>query len=81
MIQHIGTTQRCINTAVRGYASAPIVLNAVNDTLIFLAISFKIMSFSLVGTTWQARTRSFVEGKGLPGLSKALLQGGQLYYL
>jgi len=77
---HIGTTQRCINTAVRSYASTPIVLNAINDTLIFLAISCRIVAFTVVGETRSAQIKSFVSGNGLPRISKGLLQGGQLYY-
>jgi len=77
---HIGTTQRCIDTAVRSYASTPIVLNAINDTLIFIAISLRIVAFTVAGDTWGAHIRSFVSGDGLPRMSRALLQGGQLYY-
>lgn len=78
---HIGPTQRCINTEVASYISAPIALNAINDTLIFLAISFRIISFSVAGETGRDKLRSFISGDGLPQLSKGLLQGGQLYYL
>lgn len=80
-IAHIGPTRRCINTAVRQYGSTPIILNAINDTLIFLAISFRIVANTFLGETWGARARSFVKGDGLPRVSKGLLQGGQLYYL
>ena len=57
------------------------MLNAVNDTLIFIAITYRILSCSVVGDSRSARARSFFEADGLPRLSKALLQGGQLYYL
>jgi len=77
---HIGPTQRCINTVVHWFTSPPIVANAIYDTLIFLAISFRIVSYTIVGETWQARLKCFVSGDGLPRLSKGLLQGGQLYY-
>jgi hypothetical protein len=80
-IQHIGTTKRCLNTAARPFGIAPIMLNAVNDTLIFIAITYRILSYSVVGNSRSARARSFFEADGLPRLSKALLQGGQLYYL
>jgi hypothetical protein len=78
---HIGTTQRCINTPTPNYISAPIILNAVIDTLVFVAISFRIMSFSCVGETFSARAVSFIRGDGIPAFSKSVLQGGQLYYL
>ena len=80
-IQHIGPTNRCILTAARSYVSVPIVVNAINDTLIFLAISYHIISYTLVGDTWSARAKSFFSADGLPKLSKGFLQSGQLYYL
>ena len=70
-----------MNTAARPFGIAPIMLNAVNDTLIFVAITYRILSHSVVGNNWSARARSFFEANGLPRMSKALLQGGQLYYL
>jgi hypothetical protein len=57
------------------------VLNAINDTLVFLAISYHIISYTTIGDSWSARAKSFFTADGLPRLSKALLQGGQLYYL
>ena len=78
---HIGTTQRCIASESDRYATVPILLNAIMDTLVFIAISFRIVSYSLVGDTFGARMRSFLRGSGLPSISKSILQGGQLYYL
>jgi hypothetical protein len=78
---HIGTTQRCINIETQHYASAPVLLNAIMDTLIFIAISFRVISYSLVGNTFGARMRSFFRGDGLSIIAKSVLQGGQLYYL
>ena len=80
-LQHIGPTNRCINTGIHAFGFVPIVINAVNDTLIFVAISYKILTDTTLGDTWRARARSFYAANGLPRLSKALLQGGQLYYL
>jgi hypothetical protein len=70
-----------MNIAVRPFGIVPIMLNAVNDTLIFAAITYRILSYSVVGDSWSARTRSFFEADRLPRLLKVLLQGGQLYYL
>jgi hypothetical protein len=78
---HIGTTQRCMVTSVAPYASAPIVLNAVIDTVIFIAISIRLASFLSVDHSFSVLMKSFWLGDGLPSLSKALLRGGQLYYL
>ena len=78
---HIGTTQWCIITSVAPYGSAPIVLNTVNDTLVFIAISVRLVSSSSASDSFGARMKSFWLGHGLPGLSRGLLRGGQLYYL
>jgi hypothetical protein len=78
---HIGTTQRCIIIEVASYGSTPIILNSLIDTLVFIAISLRIISYSIVGDTLGARVKSFCRGDGLPVLSRSLLQGGQLYYL
>jgi hypothetical protein len=68
-------------TSVAPYGSAPIVLNAVNDTIIFIAISVRLVSFTSTSDSFVARIKSFWLGDSLPDLSRALLRGGQLYYL
>jgi hypothetical protein len=78
---HIGTTRRCINTKVAHFSILPIAVNSIFDALVFIAISLRVVSYSIVGDTYSARMKSFVRGDGLPILSKSLLQGGQLYYL
>jgi hypothetical protein len=79
--EHIGTTQICITTKIEHFGALPLFLNSLMDTLVFIAISLRIISYSLVGGTFNARMRSFFQGAGLPSLSKSILQGGQLYYL
>jgi hypothetical protein len=79
--EHIGTTQRCIIITSERFGSAPILLNSIMDTLVFIAISSRIVSYSLMGDTFGARMRSFFRGDGLPRVSRNILQGGQLYYL
>lgn len=61
-------------------ASAAFV-NAIFDTLVYLAISWKMSSFSTIGDNRRARLKSFIRGDGLLGLSKSLLRSGQVYYL
>ncbi|KAJ6507466.1 hypothetical protein DFH09DRAFT_1375008 [Mycena vulgaris] len=77
---HIASTSRCISVEVKPFAAAGTIANAVTDTLIFIALSWRLtlngMSPGLSG-----RSRSFIRGQGLPKLSKALLKSGQLYYL
>jgi hypothetical protein len=78
---HIGRTQICIVVQVERYGSIPVIAHFVFDTFVFLAISVRIVSFSIVGDTFGAQMRSFFRGDGLPNLSRSLLYGGQLYYL
>lgn len=77
---HIGTTRNCINSNVKAYGSAGIIANAVNDTLVFLAISTQLIMYSLADTWW-ARLKAFMRGQGLGHISKTLLHSGQLYYM
>lgn len=56
------------------------ILNLLYDTMVYLAISWRLAAFSIKGDSWKHRVRSFVAGEGLLGLSKALLRGGQMYY-
>jgi hypothetical protein len=78
---HIGTTKMCIVTRITPYISIPILMHAAFDTLVFFAIFFRIMSFSIVGDTFSARMMSFFRGDGLPSLPRSLLFGGQAYYV
>jgi hypothetical protein len=59
----------------------PILLQSAFDTLVFIAISFRIASYSIVGDTFNGRVRSLFRGEGLPSLSRRIIMGGQLYYL
>ncbi|KZP18470.1 hypothetical protein FIBSPDRAFT_956257 [Athelia psychrophila] len=58
----------------------PYIINAVYDTLVYLAMSWKLAAFSISGDTWRHRALSFFKGDGLLGLTTALLRGGQIYY-
>jgi hypothetical protein len=78
---HIPGTERCIELPEKTYYAAPGLVNAGYDTLVFIAISFRILSFSLAGENLSSRARSFFRGDGLTHLSQSLLKGGQLYYL
>ncbi|CAL1702835.1 unnamed protein product [Somion occarium] len=53
---------------------------AIFDTLVFLAISIRIMTYCLADT-WKGRIRTFFRGEGMGYVSKTLLQTGQLYYM
>jgi len=79
-MKHIGPTKRCIDTGLHPLASVPISLDTAYIILIFLAISYRLVSYTIDGDTWKARMKCFVSGDGLPRLSKGLLQSGQLYF-
>ena len=81
MADRIPYTRRCTEGLSHKYTTVPIILTAVNDTLIFFTISYRLVSISMVSGTWRARAMSFIRGDGLHHLSKALLQSGQVYYL
>jgi hypothetical protein len=58
-----------------GYISA-----AIYDTLMYLAISWRLASLATVDR-WQDRLRAFITANDLGWLSKVLLKSGQVYYL
>ena len=55
---------------------------AVNDTMVFLAITYRLAADSAnADGTWRSRVQSVVTGKGLYRVSSSLMRSGQLYYL
>lgn len=79
---YIPHTKRCMYKATNiNYFAIPSIVACVNDTLVFFAISYRLVSNAATGDNWRARTRSFIKGDGLYSLSRSLLQSGQLYYL
>ncbi|KAF5363271.1 hypothetical protein D9756_001097 [Leucocoprinus leucothites] len=64
----------------RGYAATARFLPALFDAVVFIAISYKVISnhvdIESNGVTW----RSFFNGR-LPPISRELLRGGQQYYM
>jgi hypothetical protein len=74
---HIGTTQYCINHKVAGFAGAGTVANTIHGTLVFLAISWKLLSMS----NESSRMKAFVKGQSSSRISSVVLTSGQLYYL
>ncbi|KAF7334191.1 hypothetical protein MSAN_02380400 [Mycena sanguinolenta] len=78
---HIGSTRQCINTTVAGYIEVAGIVPLINDTVIFLAISYRIVAHIMVADSSMARLRAFFGGTGLSELSQALLQSGLHFYL
>lgn len=79
--EHIGPTKRCVGTNVSSELAISIITNAVNNTFLFFAMSYRIISYSIRGDGWNSRAHSFFKGDGLPTVAKDLLQSGQFCYL
>ncbi|KZP10241.1 hypothetical protein FIBSPDRAFT_963241 [Athelia psychrophila] len=69
----------CIGTGIQ---SVPLQLASifVNDTLIFLAISYRLAANAVADGGYHSRLLTIFKGKGLYSLSQSLLRTGQLYY-
>jgi len=78
---HIGPTMQCINTTVPEKAEAAVIMCLINDTVIFLAINYRIMSYTIVADSPKDLIRAFFGGRQLSTLSRALVRSGQHFYL
>ena len=78
---HIGPTEYCLDANVKAFGSAGMVASTIYDTLVFLAISWKLSTDSMTGSTFGNKVKLFFGGRALPTLSRGLLQSGQVYYL
>jgi len=78
---HIGPTSYCIDSGVRSFGSAGMIASTIFDSLVFLAISWKLTSDWMQGLTVREKAGIFFGGKALPAFSRGLLQSGQIYYL
>ena len=70
----------CIKENINPFAAAATIIPLINDTLTFLAITWRLLRNSYVHTL-NSGIRLVVFGDYLPVFSKALLQDGQAYYL
>ncbi|KZP25926.1 hypothetical protein FIBSPDRAFT_855214, partial [Athelia psychrophila] len=61
--------------------SVPVTMIFVNDTMVFLAISYRLAADAVTAGDWRSRVRSIVTGEGLFSLSRVLMKSSQLYYL
>jgi len=78
---NIGPTEYCTIASFQPYVSAATLIPLVNDTLVFLAISWRLMRNAHAENSLGTKFRTLAFGHYLPSLSKALLQDGQAYYL
>ncbi|KZP11057.1 hypothetical protein FIBSPDRAFT_871995 [Athelia psychrophila] len=78
---HLGPTNLCIVIKAQTWLTTSIVCNAVNITLVFLAITYRISSRSIHETGRRSAARRFLRSDGAPRVLKDLLHQGQLCYL
>ncbi|KAF9045139.1 hypothetical protein BJ165DRAFT_1602816 [Panaeolus papilionaceus] len=78
---NIGPTKYCVNVGLKPYAGAGGIIPVVNDTLVFLAISWRLLMNARVELDLHKGVKTFVFGDYLPAFSKAIFQDGQAYYL
>ncbi|KAF7978607.1 hypothetical protein HWV62_45342 [Athelia sp. TMB] len=77
---HLHGARICTDEDPAKYTKMPVYATFVNDTIVFLAITYRLTADAAVGNDWRSRLLSVVRGKGLRRLSRSLLQSGQLYY-
>ncbi|KAJ6466044.1 hypothetical protein C8R47DRAFT_1056657 [Mycena vitilis] len=78
---HIGTTLQCMSTTVPENTESVAIMGLINDTAIFFAVNYRILAHMVVAKSLKARIDVFLGGGQLPRLSRALIQGGQHFYL
>ncbi|KAF7334213.1 hypothetical protein MSAN_02382600 [Mycena sanguinolenta] len=78
---HIGPTMQCTTTAVPANIEVSVIFLLINDTVIFLAINYRILAHTIAADSPMARLRAFFGGNGLSTLTQALLASGQHFYL
>ena len=71
----------CFSSGINPFIAATTIISLINDTLVFLAISWRLYRNSYDPYTLNGGIRSIIFGDYLPIFSKALLQDGQAYYL
>ncbi|KZP25244.1 hypothetical protein FIBSPDRAFT_1041705 [Athelia psychrophila] len=78
---HLGPTKLCIVVKVETWVSSATVCNAINCTLVFLAISYRISLRSIGETGGRSAAWRFLCSDGAPRVVRELLHQGQLCYL
>ncbi|KAF5344034.1 hypothetical protein D9757_010062 [Collybiopsis confluens] len=75
---NIENTAYCVTVATKDFAVAAVVVPTVTDIIVFLAISYRLMSH---GFTESRGIGNRILGRNLPAFSRALLRDGQKYFL
>jgi len=78
---HIGTTNVCIEVLIKQSLAVGMVVIAVHDTLVYLAISTRLTIISNWASPRTSSLAAILRGRGLGHVTRTLLQSGQMYYL
>ncbi|KAF9047787.1 hypothetical protein BJ165DRAFT_1387746 [Panaeolus papilionaceus] len=83
MTSSLGPTDYCVTfAAFRSFYTIPLITTVIYDTILFSATVLRVYQCSMADTDdMKATVETFVFGKHLPLLSKALLKNGQAYFL
>ncbi|PPQ88824.1 hypothetical protein CVT25_009310 [Psilocybe cyanescens] len=76
-----GSLTYCATRRISRYIALDFVMPLVHDTLVFLAISWRLTTNSIQYSNVKNGVRAMVFGDYMPAFSRALLQDGQMYYL
>ena len=75
------TAAFCINKNISIFIAATTIIPLINDTLVFLAITWVLSRNSYDPYTLRSGIRFLIFGDYVPVFTKVLLQDGQAYYL
>jgi hypothetical protein len=70
-----------MTTLIPGNVEAVMIMTLIYDTVVFLAISYRIMGYALLADSPRDLIRAFFGGGHLSRLSRELIRGGQQFYL
>ncbi|KAJ7258052.1 hypothetical protein B0H12DRAFT_1015043 [Mycena haematopus] len=79
---NIGPTPYCLTTSAKGpYVGGIGITPVIHDTIVFLAISWRLFENSHAKHGFTGNIKAFWTGEYLPRFSRAVLKDGQMYYL
>ncbi|KAJ7687169.1 hypothetical protein B0H17DRAFT_1203829 [Mycena rosella] len=80
---NLGDPSECIPAHVEACVGASGIILALHDTLVFFAISYRLVcNFGQMQQhTWGTQLKILFSGAHLPAFSKALFTDGQMYYI
>ncbi|PPQ97210.1 hypothetical protein CVT26_000739 [Gymnopilus dilepis] len=78
----IGPTKHCLGGSLRPVVSMSAIIQLVNDSLIFVAISIRLLQVGMVEEMGaKGIFKAVCSSKDLPAFTRALMRDGQVYYL